>query len=41
MTYDAVNVMMDSAIDELLALTGKKATAEVVDNIFSKFCVGK
>ena len=41
MTYDAVNVMMDSAIDELLALTGKKATAEVVDKIFSKFCVGK
>ena len=41
MTYDAVNVMMDSAIDELLALTGKKATAEVVDNIFSRFCVGK
>ena len=41
MTYDAVNVMMDSAVDELLALTGKKATIEVVNNIFSKFCVGK
>lgn len=41
MTYDAVNVMLDSAIDELLQLTGKKATSEVVDNIFSKFCVGK
>jgi tRNA modification GTPase len=40
-TYDALNVMIDSAADELLSLTGKKATAEVVNNIFSKFCVGK
>ena len=40
-TYDAVNVMIDSAVDELLSLTGKKATTEVVNNIFSKFCVGK
>ena len=40
-TYDAVNVMLDAAIDELLALTGKKATEEVVNNIFSRFCVGK
>ncbi len=41
MTYDALNVMIDSAADELLSLTGRKATAEVVNNIFSKFCVGK
>jgi tRNA modification GTPase len=41
LTYDAVNVMLDSAIDELLTLTGRKATEEVVNNIFSKFCVGK
>lgn len=41
MTFDAVNVMIDSAADELLSLTGKKASAEVVNNIFSKFCVGK
>ena len=40
-TFDAVNVMIDSAADELLTLTGKKATVEVVNNIFSKFCVGK
>lgn len=40
-TFDAVNVMIDSAVDELLSLTGKKATEEVVNNIFSKFCVGK
>lgn len=41
MTFDAVNVMIDSAIDELMSLTGKKATTEVVNNIFSRFCVGK
>ncbi len=40
-TYDAINVMIDSAVDELLTLTGKKATSEVVNNIFSRFCVGK
>ena len=41
MTYDAINVLIDCAVDELLELTGKKATTEVVNNIFSKFCVGK
>ena len=40
-TRDAVNVLIDDAINELLSLTGKKATVEVVNNIFSKFCVGK
>ncbi|MBE6719396.1 MAG: tRNA uridine-5-carboxymethylaminomethyl(34) synthesis GTPase MnmE [Ruminococcaceae bacterium] len=40
-TYDAINVMIDAAADELLSLTGKKANAEVVNSIFSKFCVGK
>lgn len=41
LTYDAVNVMIDSAADELLSLTGRKANIEIVNNIFSKFCVGK
>lgn len=40
-TYDAVGVMIDDAIDALLRLTGQKATEEVVNNIFSQFCVGK
>ncbi len=40
-TFDAVNVMIDSAVNELLSLTGRAATIEVVNNIFSKFCVGK
>lgn len=41
LTYDAVNVMIDSGIDDLLVLTGRKANIEIVNNIFSKFCVGK
>lgn len=41
MTLDAVNVGVDSAIDALNELTGKKATEIVVDEVFSKFCVGK
>lgn len=41
MTFDAINVMCDCAADELLSLTGEKATTQVVNNIFSKFCVGK
>lgn len=40
-TRDAVNVLIDDAIDHLLSLTGRKANIEVVNNIFSKFCVGK
>ena len=40
-TYDAINVMVDSALDELLSLTGKRVSDEVVNNIFSRFCVGK
>lgn len=41
MTLDAVNVCLDSAIDELLELTGERASQVVVDEVFSKFCVGK
>lgn len=40
-TLDAVNVCADCAIDALLELTGEKATAAVVDEVFSRFCVGK
>lgn len=41
LTLDAVTVSINSAIDELLVLTGEKATQVVVDEVFSKFCVGK
>ena len=40
-TLDAVNVYADCAIDALLELTGEKATSAVVDEVFSRFCVGK
>jgi tRNA modification GTPase len=40
-TLDAVNVCADCAIDALLELTGEKATAAVVDEVFLRFCVGK
>ena len=40
-TMDAINVCIDSAIEALLELTGKKAKEAVVDEVFSQFCVGK
>lgn len=41
MTLDAVNVCVDSAIEFLQSLTGQKASESVVNEIFSRFCVGK
>ena len=40
-TLDAVNVTIDSAVDKLLVLTGEKASDAVINEIFSRFCVGK
>lgn len=40
-TLDAVNVSIDYAIEKLLELTGEKAREVVVNEVFSKFCVGK
>ena len=38
---DAVNVLVDEAEQHLLSLTGEKITDTVVDEVFSRFCVGK
>lgn len=38
---DAVTVLIDSAEQSLLELTGEKVTENVVDEVFSRFCVGK
>lgn len=38
---DAVNVLIDEAEQYLLSLTGEKVTDAVVDEVFSRFCVGK
>ncbi|MDD6062462.1 MAG: tRNA uridine-5-carboxymethylaminomethyl(34) synthesis GTPase MnmE [Oscillospiraceae bacterium] len=40
-TLDAVNVCADSCIEALLELTGEKAGEAVVQEVFSRFCVGK
>lgn len=41
LTPDAVSISLDTAIDCLLSLTGERATEAVVNEVFSKFCVGK
>ena len=38
---DAVNILIDEAEQSLLQLTGEKITDAVVDEVFSRFCVGK
>ena len=38
---DAVTVLLDEAVQYILELTGEKATEAVVDEVFSRFCVGK
>jgi tRNA modification GTPase len=41
LTVDAVNVDIDCAINELLTLTGQRASEAVVNEVFRSFCVGK
>lgn len=41
MTLDAVTVTIETAIDDLMELSGGRVTEEVVNNVFSHFCVGK
>ncbi len=41
MTVDAVSVCVDSAISHILSLTGERTTEAVVNEVFSRFCVGK
>ena len=40
-SLDAVTVVIDEALASLLKLTGEKVTDSVVDEVFSRFCVGK
>ncbi len=40
-TVDAVSVEIDCAVEALLTLTGKRASEEVVNEVFRSFCVGK
>lgn len=41
LTPDAVGVCIDDAISSLLELTGQRTNEAVVDEVFSRFCVGK
>ena len=41
MTFDAVTVLIEGAIDALMSLTGERVSEKVVDRVFEKFCVGK
>lgn len=41
MTFDAVNVGIEEAIENILELTGERVSDVVVDNVFRNFCVGK
>ncbi len=40
-TFDAIGVSVQGAIDCLLELTGEKATDRIIDGVFAQFCVGK
>lgn len=40
-TLDAITVTIDRAAQVLMELTGEKTTEAVVEEVFSKFCVGK
>lgn len=40
-TLDAIGVCIDDAMHALYSLTGENATADIIDEVFSKFCVGK
>ncbi len=39
--FDAITVELNEASDALLSLTGERTTTAVVDDVFSRFCVGK
>lgn len=40
-TPDAVGVMLEQALDAVYELSGRRASDEVIDEVFKRFCVGK
>ncbi|MCM1523365.1 MAG: tRNA uridine-5-carboxymethylaminomethyl(34) synthesis GTPase MnmE [Ruminococcus sp.] len=40
-TLDAVNIILDEALNALNELTGERAEEAVINKVFSNFCVGK
>ena len=41
MTADVAGLELEAALGSLYELSGKTASEEVIDRIFSRFCVGK
>lgn len=41
MTLDAITVSIEDAVQNILEITGERASEVIVHNVFSKFCVGK
>lgn len=41
LTPDAVGVMLEQALDAVYELSGKRASEEVIAEVFKRFCVGK
>ena len=41
LTLDAVGICVETALDCLYELTGEKASDAVIEQVFSRFCVGK
>ncbi|MEG0457072.1 MAG: GTPase, partial [Oscillospiraceae bacterium] len=41
MTFDAIAVCVENATENLMELTGKNTNEEIINEVFSKFCVGK
>lgn len=40
-TEDIVGLLMEETLSALLALTGERATDKILENVFSRFCIGK
>ncbi len=41
MTFDAVSVELEQALGALYTLSGKRASDSIIEDVFSRFCVGK
>lgn len=41
MTEDVVGLLLEETINALLSLSGERATDKIIENVFSRFCVGK
>lgn len=41
MPYDLVSIVLESAIDSLLQLTGERASDKIIETVFARFCLGK